>query len=340
MPNVSLRRRRVREVVPEVIRPDDVAGGVALGENGAATREFAAAARPPTDDIVIPPEEIEELPSRRDWGWFPAVALLCSVMLALVTLGHAASRSGRSYGEIPYWIGLAIPILVVAYRQAVPRLDRAERLSLVVLLGLFFYLVKVTRDPFLFTFADEFIASHNSEMVLNTKGLFSPDVLLPATRDYPGIASDDGSGRLADAPLDLRRRADRDGRRAGDHVSCGLPAPGAGHEVETARWTRCGHVLRGAEFPLLHGRVLVRVAEPPADDGGGVHHHDVGRRRAGAATRLGSGRPAAARGGGDDAPRDLVRDRRLPARGRRSRCGEPTTDGETRRCPSQPRRSC
>ena len=114
-------------------------------------------------------------------------------MLGLVSLGDGLSRSGHPYGEIPFWIGVTVPIAVVAFRQASPVMPRGERIALVVIAGIFLYLVKVLRDPFGFTFADEFIQVFNSNSVLDTGDLFTSNPLLAVSPYYPGLPSVTGA---------------------------------------------------------------------------------------------------------------------------------------------------
>ena len=123
------------------------------------------------------------------WGWFPAVALLAALMLCLVAAANGLSRSGLPFGEVPFWIGLIIPFGVIVFRLASPSITRTESIALVIVAGVFLYLVKVLRDPIIFSFADEFVQTFNSEEVLRTGELFQPNPLLPATPDYPGLAS-------------------------------------------------------------------------------------------------------------------------------------------------------
>lgn len=122
-------------------------------------------------------------------GWFAASTLICACSLGLVSLGDALSRSGHRFGGIPFWLGLIIPVTVIAFRQVSPNVARSERIALAVLLGIFLYLVKFVRAPFVFDFGDEFNQAYNTTEVLHTKGLFAVNYLLPATPDYPGLAS-------------------------------------------------------------------------------------------------------------------------------------------------------
>ena len=145
----------------------------------------------------VSPQQADVSPQQADvsrlqsdlWGWFPATALISAVMLGLVSLADGLSRSGHLYGELPFWIGVTVPIGVVAFRQASPAVPRGERIILVVLAGMFLYLVKVLYDPFGFMFADEFIQVYNTNSVLHTHSLFVSNPILDVSPYYPGLPS-------------------------------------------------------------------------------------------------------------------------------------------------------
>jgi hypothetical protein len=128
-------------------------------------------------------------PGVQAWGWFGPITLVSALMLGLVSVGDALSRSGYRHGGIPYWIGLTVPIVLIAYRQTSLNVPRRERIALCVVAGLFLYLVKVIENPFIFTFGDELNQAYNSNTVLHSGGLFASNPLLPATAEYPGLAS-------------------------------------------------------------------------------------------------------------------------------------------------------
>ena len=57
-----------------------------------------------------------------------------------------------------------------------------------MLLGLSLYAVKVFRDPFGFTFADELAHAPNAKAILRTHHLFEANTILSATPFYPGLS--------------------------------------------------------------------------------------------------------------------------------------------------------
>ena len=56
-----------------------------------------------------------------------------------------------------------------------------------VLVGLALYAVKVLQNPFMFTYADEWVHLHNVQSILATGRLFGNNTLLPVTVHYPGL---------------------------------------------------------------------------------------------------------------------------------------------------------
>jgi hypothetical protein len=114
---------------------------------------------------------------------------LCSGLgLLLCAWVNALSREGGDPSQIPYWAGVLLIAVPTGYRLSLRDVSLRERFALVALLGLSLYAVKVIRDPFLFTFADEPIHAYNAEQVAIHDGLFNDNPILPVTSGYPGLA--------------------------------------------------------------------------------------------------------------------------------------------------------
>jgi len=115
---------------------------------------------------------------------------VCSAAgLLLITLADERSRAMTSQSQALFWIGILFIYGAIVSRLVHPAPGRLERLSLSALLGLALYLVKVFRDPFGFTFADELVHAPNAEAILRTHHLFHENVTLAATPSYPGLES-------------------------------------------------------------------------------------------------------------------------------------------------------
>ena len=117
------------------------------------------------------------------------VALSTALGLASIELADAASRDGYSYSKasVPFWIGLLLIFVPITGRALMRNADRRERLILVIMLGVAFYLVKVLANPATLMFIDEPIYLRGTEDILRTHHLFQVNPLLPTASYYPGL---------------------------------------------------------------------------------------------------------------------------------------------------------
>ena len=120
-----------------------------------------------------------------------AVALCAALGLVSVAVADVASRHGYLYAKASpfFWLGLLVIFVPIAFRVLMQDTDRQERLTLVVLLGVALYLVKVLGSPHAFTYSDEYVHLRNTLDILRTHHLFSPNPLLPTAAYYPGLSA-------------------------------------------------------------------------------------------------------------------------------------------------------
>ena len=116
-----------------------------------------------------------------------AVAAVAAAGVASTASAFAISRAGGEHADPLFWSGLLMIVVPAAAAVAREHVRRAERVALVTLVGLLLYLVKVLHDPFMFTFADEWVHAHNTIEILQANALFSANPLLEATPKYPGL---------------------------------------------------------------------------------------------------------------------------------------------------------
>jgi hypothetical protein len=121
------------------------------------------------------------------WGWLPALSLTSAIGLLLVAVADTLSRSAAGQYELLFWAGLLLMIVPIAARLASSEPVHRERIGLVILLGLGFYLVKVLHSPYGFTFSDELVHSYNGTRILETGRLFNTNSILAVTPLYPGL---------------------------------------------------------------------------------------------------------------------------------------------------------
>jgi hypothetical protein len=99
-------------------------------------------------------------------------------------LGHA----GASWANRMYWFGQLLILTPVAARLLSRRaLVASETVTLVVVLTVAEYLVKVCYSPTAFTYADELMHWRTATDVMQTGKLFTANNLLPISPYYPGL---------------------------------------------------------------------------------------------------------------------------------------------------------
>lgn len=120
-------------------------------------------------------------------GGFPFLSFVVACGVAAVSVADALARAGRVHGELLWWIGLVIIFVPVVGRLMAESARRGERVALVVLLGCGLYAVKVIRDPFGFTYADELVHQYNAMNILGSGALLHHNPILAVTPYYPGL---------------------------------------------------------------------------------------------------------------------------------------------------------
>ena len=123
----------------------------------------------------------------RNQGRLPELSLTTALGLLTVAYACVGTRAAAIWASSVFWSGLAVLIAPVTLRLAAANVSRKERIALVVLLGMAFYLVKVMHNPFAFTFPDELSHFRNVQEVLHSRRLFIENPVLPVTALYPGL---------------------------------------------------------------------------------------------------------------------------------------------------------
>lgn len=118
-------------------------------------------------------------------GWVPALSLTVACGIVVVALGDTLSRHGSSQGQLLFWLGLLILVAPVAMRLVSRDVSRGESITLVVMLGIGLYLMKVLQSPVSFTIHDEFLHWRTAHDIQATGHLFHGNPLLPVSPLYP-----------------------------------------------------------------------------------------------------------------------------------------------------------
>lgn len=120
-------------------------------------------------------------------GRVPLIAFLAGVGLLVCAVTSALSRATLTPSPMIYWTGLLIIVLPIIYRLCSPKPSSGERLTLVCLLGMALYGVKLARDSLIYTFPDELVHAFNADQIALDHQLFNANSVLPVTPDYPGL---------------------------------------------------------------------------------------------------------------------------------------------------------
>jgi hypothetical protein len=124
--------------------------------------------------------------------WTPTplalLAVFAGIGLVLCALANMYSRQAVATPELLYYAGVALAVAPIVLRLTSEAVSPRERFALVGLLALTLYLVKVIRDPMLFTLSDEPIHAFNATEVVQGHHLFHDNPVLPITAHYPGLA--------------------------------------------------------------------------------------------------------------------------------------------------------
>ncbi len=121
------------------------------------------------------------------WGALPYLALTMSLGLLVIAFAYRTAYDGAAWAGLGRWLGLTLMFVPVAARLLLRDVSRAERIGLLVLLTLGFYLVKVVYSPLEFKFVDELQHWRTAADILTTGQLFTHNPSLPLSPLYPGL---------------------------------------------------------------------------------------------------------------------------------------------------------
>ena len=119
------------------------------------------------------------------------VTLIAAVGVLVASAAYAAGRAGYAsspWTDRAYWLGQALVVAPVAERLlSRRRLTPTETATLVVVLTVAEYLLKVCYSPAGFTFTDELLHWRSTVNILQTGKLFTVNYGLPISPRYPGL---------------------------------------------------------------------------------------------------------------------------------------------------------
>lgn len=120
-------------------------------------------------------------------GWLPLLTLTSALGMLLVAYAFHDSRSGGAEWATFFFTGLLLIFIPPLVRLISPVPSRFERMALVCMVGVAYYLVKVMTSPLYFSLFDEFLHWRTVNDIVGSGHLFSGNALLPVSPSYPGL---------------------------------------------------------------------------------------------------------------------------------------------------------
>lgn len=124
------------------------------------------------------------------WGWLPMLALISTLGVFSVAYAYTSARdasNGASNAELFFWLGLLLIFVPAVIRLIAPHAVRFERVGLLCVVGISFYLVNMMYNPLYFSSFDEFLHWSTVNAIVSSGHLFSNNPLLPISPFYPGL---------------------------------------------------------------------------------------------------------------------------------------------------------
>jgi hypothetical protein len=120
-------------------------------------------------------------------GEVPLIAFIVGIGLLLSSGADALARATLAPAPLIFWAGVLIIGVPIFYRLLSPEPSSRERLTLVCLLGMALYGVKLAHNALFFALPDEFAHGFNAEQIVDTHHLFHDNPVITITPDFPGL---------------------------------------------------------------------------------------------------------------------------------------------------------
>jgi hypothetical protein len=130
-------------------------------------------------------------PAHRPGAGLGLTALCTATGVFVAAASYAAGRLGHAgspWADRAYWLGQALILVPTAVQLLGRKITRnGEILTLVVIVTVAEYLIKICYSPLGFTFADELIHWRSTISLMQSGMLYAPNYMLPIGARYPGL---------------------------------------------------------------------------------------------------------------------------------------------------------
>jgi hypothetical protein len=120
-------------------------------------------------------------------GLLPLVSVIASVGICSIAFSYWMAQMNYPGGLLLFWLGVIFIYAPISLRLVSQNTTRNERITLVVLLGLSLYLIKVLKSPLFFNIHDEFAHWRTTFDIIANHRLFLANPLKPISPLFPGM---------------------------------------------------------------------------------------------------------------------------------------------------------
>jgi hypothetical protein len=131
------------------------------------------------------------------WGWLPIFSLNMALGIVLISIACSGSRAQANWAQPVFWLGFLMVLIPGSVRLCMERVTRQERLGIIIMMAVSFYLIKLLYSPILFTFNDELQHWRSLNNIVQTGTLFQENPTLLVSAYFPGLEN------VTDAVLSL-----------------------------------------------------------------------------------------------------------------------------------------
>jgi hypothetical protein len=130
-------------------------------------------------------------------AWRPVIVASTGAGLLLLGLADDQARIVGPASLPLFWAGILLMVGPSTWRLVSPAPSRNERMSIVLILGLALYLVKVMVSPIAFSLPDEFTHWRTLDDILSSGHLFTDNPLLPISPLFPGLEAATAAAKVS-----------------------------------------------------------------------------------------------------------------------------------------------
>ena len=121
------------------------------------------------------------------WTHIVIPCLMAVLGVACVGIANAAARQGSLDTRPLWWVGVLVIFAPAAATLLLAKVSRAEALSVLLVVGIALYVVRLLYAPGMLWGYDELLHYRTVDNILTTRHLFSTNSLLPVSPYYPGM---------------------------------------------------------------------------------------------------------------------------------------------------------